>query len=185
MSVHSPEALRPASPRSISSDTGAAARGVPWPARPRAGEAYRAILALAADPGCAAFLRERVRPVAAAPAERVRQLIAGLDAAAFDTRERATADLTRLGGAADDPLRAALKGDLSAEQRRRVEDVLGRRRLSEPDPDRLRGLRCVEVLERSGSAPARAVLADLAAGAGGARLTREATAAFRRLPPGP
>src|SRR5207247_1791195 len=85
-----------------------------------AATAFRAILALAADPVCAAFLRQRVKPVVPAPADQVRQLIADLDSAVFATRERATAGLTRLGDTADDRLRTALAGNLSAEQRRRI-----------------------------------------------------------------
>jgi len=146
-----------------------------------AGTAYRAILALAADPGCAAFLRNRIGATVAARADQVRQLIADLDSPVFATRERATAGLARLGDAADDQLRAALAGALSAEQRRRVMDVLGSRGLIESDPDRLRALRCVEVLERSGSAEARMVLSGLSKGAPMARLTRDAVHALRRL----
>jgi WD40 repeat protein len=150
-------------------------------ASPNAGKAYRAILALAADSSCAAFLRDRVKPVVAATAAQVRPLIADLDSGTFATRERATAGLIGLGDAADDQLRAALKGDLSAEQRKRIEEILEKRELVEADPDRLRALRCVEVLERSGSEDARAVLAGLAKGAPSARLTREAGDARRRL----
>ncbi|HEY8503550.1 MAG TPA: sigma factor-like helix-turn-helix DNA-binding protein [Gemmataceae bacterium] len=150
-----------------------------------AGTAYRAILALAADPRGAAFLRDRVKPAVAAPADQVRRFIRDLDSPEFATRERAAAALEKLGDAADTQLRAALKGDLSSEQRRRIEGVLGEPRLTESDPGRLRALRCVEVLERSGSAEARTVLGGLAKGAPGARLTRESIAALRRLSQGP
>ena len=67
-----------------------------------------------------------------------------------------------------------LRGGLTAEQQRRLADVLVGRSLTESDPERLRALRGVEVLERMGSAEADAVLAELARGASGARLTREA-----------
>src|SRR5262249_54506447 len=147
-----------------------------------AGKAFHAILALAADPGCAAMLRDRVKPAVAPPPDQVRKLIADLDSATFATRQRATAELTQLGDAADDQLRTSLKGDLTAEQRGRGEGILGKRGLAESDPDQLRALRCVEVLERSGSAEARTVLAELAKGAAGARLTRESGEALRRMP---
>jgi hypothetical protein len=61
--------------------------------------------------------------------------------------------------------------------------VLAKRSLTESDPDRLRLLRCVEVLERVRSAEARSVLVELAKGAVGARLSREADGAIRRLAP--
>ena len=151
-----------------------------------AAKAYRAVLALAADPGCAGFLRGRVKPAAAVPAGEVARLVGELDNPAFATRERATAALVGLGDAATDDLRAALRGELSAEQRRRAEGVLtGWGRLTESDPQRLRALRCVEALEGSGTAEARALLAGLAKGAAGARLTREAADALSRLGPAP
>jgi hypothetical protein len=145
-----------------------------------AGRAHRAILALAADPGGAAFLRDRVRPATAVPAARLRKLVEDLDSDRYATREAATATLKGLGDAADSDLRAMLGGGLSAEQHRRLTAVLEGRELTESDPDRLRALRCVEVLERVGSAEADAVLRELAKGAPGARLTREAAAAVGR-----
>jgi WD40 repeat protein len=150
-----------------------------------AGKAYRAVLALASDPGCAGFLRDRVKPAAAIPAGAITRLVGDLDSAAFATRERATEALARLGDAAGADLRAALRGDVTAEQRRRIEGVLAKWGLTESDPDRLRALRCVEVLERSGSADARELLGGLANGAAGARLTREAGHAIRHLTPQP
>ena len=74
-----------------------------------------------------------------------------------------------------------LGGERSAERRRRIADVLEKAgRLTESDPDRLQALRCVEILERVESAEARAVLGELAKGAPGSRLTREAAGALRR-----
>jgi hypothetical protein len=45
----------------------------------------------------------------------------------------------------------------------------------------VRGMRAVEVLERIGTAEARQVLQVIAQGAPGARLTREAQEALKRL----
>src|SRR5262249_49843808 len=150
-----------------------------------AGKAYRAILSLAADPGCVAFLRGRVKPAPEIPEGRIQELVKDLDSDAFATREAATAALKELGGAADAGLRARLREGLSAEQRRRIEDVLENRALTEADPDRLRALRGVEVLERAGSAEALSVLGELTKGSPEARLTREAAGAVRRrsVPP--
>ena len=148
-------------------------------------KAYRAMLTLAADPASPAYLRARLTPVADVPADRVRKLIADLDSPGFAARERATAGLTDLADAAGTHLGAALAGKLSAEQRERIEAILGKPRLTETDPDRLRALRAVEALGRSGSADARAALSELAKGAAGARLTREAADALRRTPTGP
>jgi hypothetical protein len=146
-------------------------------------KAYGAILSLSADPEGARFLRDRVKPAALVSADAVRKLIADLDSTDFATRERATAELAKLGDAADVHLQSALKEDLSAEQRQRIKELLDRRGLVEPDPDRLRALRCVEVLERAGTAEAIDILRTLAKGAPGARLTREADDALKRLVP--
>jgi hypothetical protein len=146
-----------------------------------AAKAYRAMLALAADPAGVKFLRDRVKPAPEVPAARLQKLVADLDGDKYATREAATAALKKLGDAADGQLQALLRGKLSAEQYRRITDVLASREMTESDPDRLRDLRTVEVLERVGSAEADAVLAELAKGAAGARLTREAAgAAWRR-----
>jgi hypothetical protein len=139
------------------------------------------MLALAADPRGAAFLRDKVRPVAAIPADRLRTLVKDLGDDEFRTREAATEALKQFGDIADVELRALLRGELSPEQQRRITEVLAKRPLTESDPDRLRNLRFVEVLERAGSAEARSVLNELAKGAAGARVTREATGALRRL----
>jgi WD40 repeat protein len=145
-----------------------------------AGKAYRAILALSADPGGAAFLREKVKASPKIPTIKIRQLVKNLDSGTFATRVAATTALKNLGEAADAELRTLLRGNLPLEQHRRIVDVLETRGLMESDPDRLRALRSVEVLERVGSAEARSVLGELANGASGARLTREAAGAVRR-----
>jgi WD40 repeat protein len=145
-----------------------------------AGKAYRAVLAVAADPGGVAFLRDRVSPTPPVPAARLQSLVKDLDSDKYATREEATASLKKLGDGADAELRAILRGGLSAEQHRRLTAVLDSRELTESDPDRLRALRCVEILERIGTDGAGALLGELAKGAPGARLTHEAVAAVRR-----
>jgi hypothetical protein len=148
-------------------------------------KAYRAILALAADPGCAGFLRDRVRPTATPPDGEVQKLVNDLGSPDFATREKASGVLKKWGDMVEPDLQAALRGDLSPEQQRRVEVLLAALKLTEPDPDRLRALRSVEVLEHAGSAEARGILGELAKGASGARLTREAGSALQRLTPRP
>jgi hypothetical protein len=127
-----------------------------------------------------AFLRDKVKPAPEIPASRIQKLVKELNADAYETRAAANTALEKLGDAADAELRILLRGGLSLEQRRRIADILDRRELTESDPERLRALRCVEVLELVGSAEARWVLGAVAKGAPGARLTREAAGAVRR-----
>jgi RNA polymerase sigma factor (sigma-70 family) len=146
--------------------------------------AWQAMRKLTAGPQLAvAFLREHLHPVAAADEKTVARLVADLDAEQFAVRERATAELEKLGEAAGADMRKALDAGPSTETRRRLTALLdqvenGQWNLSR---ERLRALRAVEVLERIGSAETRRVLARLAVGAAGARLTREANESLRRL----
>jgi hypothetical protein len=145
-------------------------------------KAYSALTTLADHPAQAvALLRQHLRP--AQPPEGVAKLIADLDSGDFDQREQATRELAKLGGLAEPALREALAGKPSAEAKRRIEEVL--QRLTEPvrDPATLRHIRAVEVLERLASDDARALLRELAQGAPGATLTREARLSLQRLKP--
>jgi dipeptidyl aminopeptidase/acylaminoacyl peptidase len=100
--------------------------------------AYRALWLLAAAPTEALpLLRDSLRPVEVVTAERLKRLIAELDDDDFDVRERATADLAKLGGAADAALRKALEGQPSAELKQRVQYLLDRKRAA-PDPNQMR-----------------------------------------------
>ena len=145
-------------------------------------KAYRAEWELADHPAEAvAVLRDRLKPAKAADATTVRALVAKLDAAEFAEREAASKALRNLGEAAVPALRQALKGELSAEQRRLVEEVLAA--VTAPAVlagDSLREVRVIDVLERAATPDARKLLAELAAGNSEARLTKEAAAASAR-----
>jgi RNA polymerase sigma factor (sigma-70 family) len=143
--------------------------------------AYGAVCGLAAGPPHALRLfRDRLRPTTEAPPAKLRPLIAELDSPQFERREAARRQLTAFGEAAAPALRAALQAGPSAEQRRRIEQILGALR-GPPPSGALRHLRAVEVLERIGSAEAHEVLAKLANGVPEARLTREAKATLERM----
>jgi RNA polymerase sigma factor (sigma-70 family) len=145
-----------------------------------AARAYRAVRRLAASP---AFFRDRLRPAPTADAARVARLIADLDGDDFSAREKAGAELARLGEAAGPGCRKALGQQPSAEVRRRLEALLEKnaRAAWEITPERLRLARSLEALELSGAPEAREVLEKLAAGIEGAWLSEEAGAALRRL----
>jgi hypothetical protein len=127
------------------------------------------------------FLRERLRPAAGVEAKRLGQLIADLDSEQFTARERAAAELERLGERAAPALRQALARQPSAEMRRRAEGLLDRLQGGVTEPGLLRALRAVEALEHAATPEARSVLQELARGEPEARQTREAKAALQRL----
>jgi WD40 repeat protein len=142
--------------------------------------AYLAIQYLAQAPAQAVpLLGARVRPVDAA---RIDRLLKDLDSEDFDTRERASDELATLGQEAERTLREALKKKVSAEMRRRLNELLAKLDAGEPAPELLRALRSVEVLEMIGSAEARKVIEALAAGSKEFELTIQARAALARMP---
>jgi WD40 repeat protein len=142
--------------------------------------AFRAIRQLSANPEQALpFLRERLKPVAAVDPARLRQLLSDLDGPTFAERERATAAIERLADRAEGSLRRALTETASPELRRRLGRIVAR--LDTLTPERLRATRAVEALEGMRTSGAAKLLDELAAGAAGARLTRESMAARQRL----
>jgi RNA polymerase sigma factor (sigma-70 family) len=153
-----------------------------WQALP--GDAERAWVAmnrLAAAPSQAvALLREQLRP-ASVDAGRIDRRIADLEDAEFAVRERASAELEKLGELAGPAIRRALAANPPLESRRRLEalrEKLDGRKLS---AETLRAIRAAELLEQINSPEARALLERLAGGAPGTTLTREARAALDRL----
>jgi hypothetical protein len=82
-------------------------------------------------------------------------------------------------------LRKALAGEVTAEVRKHLEELLDPVAYRVLTPESLHVLRGVEVLEQIGTPEARRLLETLAAGARAARLTEEAQAALRRLSAGP
>jgi dipeptidyl aminopeptidase/acylaminoacyl peptidase len=143
-----------------------------------AARAYQAIGTLAAAPEQAlAWLRGKLRPVAAADAGRTAKLLAALDNQRFAVREKAQKELAGLGAAVEVALRRALKKDLTPETRLRVERLLAEIERAQ----RLRGLRALELLEQIATPEARKMVAALANGEPEAWLTQEAKGSLRRL----
>jgi HEAT repeat protein len=159
----------------------AAARAVGALSNADAAAVYSEMARLAGDPVSAVkALRAKLRPVAAPDPTAVAGLLRDLDSPQFAVRERAASQLAKLGEGAEGSLRKALDARLSAEARDRTEKVLAD--VSPPDL-RLRQGRAIELLERIGHPAAQALLRELAAGADGVWLTREAKAAVNRLNP--
>jgi RNA polymerase sigma factor (sigma-70 family) len=152
---------------------------------PDAASAARTMAALISAPAEAVpLLRERLRPAAplsAAQRERAEQLIRDLDSARFAVREKARAELEKLGDGLVPVLQAALARGLPEEARRRVRDLVDRLGGTPSSPARMRFLRALEVLEQIGSPEAVRLLEALSRGAAGAWLTGEAQASLRRV----
>jgi WD40 repeat protein len=145
-----------------------------------AAKAFRAIAALTAIPEkTLPFLRERLKPARFDP-EWFSRLVTDLDHEEFAVREKASRELKSLGELVTPALGKVLESRPSPEVRRRVEDVLQKLDNSVPPGEPLRGVRAIEVLEHIGTPDARKLLAELAEGADGSRLTRDAKAALAR-----
>jgi hypothetical protein len=142
-------------------------------------EAYRHMAKLTGSPKTAVpALRATLRPVPSAHPARVAELVRDLDSPQFAIRDRAATELIRMGEGAAGYLKTALEGDLSPEARDRIEKVLAELK---PSSYRLRQGRALEVLQQIGNDDAKKLLTELAAGADGAWLTREAKSALGRV----
>jgi WD40 repeat protein len=150
-----------------------------------ASRAYRALVALAAKPSLAAScIRARLKPLAPldeARRHRQSQAIKHLESMQFVEREKAVQDLEQLADAAEPELRNLLRGNPSSEVRFRVLAILDKLQSPEQLRQRLRGLRCCELLERIATPEAKSVLRSLAKGAAGAWLTVAARESLGRL----
>jgi len=140
-------------------------------------KAYQATWALVGAPDQAVLLvKERLRPALEPNVQQIPLLIVDLDSDQFAARQRATEKLEKVAVQAESALRQRLTDKPSLEVRQRIE-----RLLSSIEPQHLRALRAVEVLEHIGSSEAKQVLRILAKGAEDAALTKEAKASLERL----
>ena len=144
-------------------------------------KAGTAIWTLAAVPQKSlSYLKERLRPVRAEDTPEVSRLIADLDSPNFRRRQAAKEQLAALGDRAEPGLSTALLAKPSEEQRRTIVQLLEALHVVR-DPETLRHLRALEVLEHVGTAEAQTIIHDLSEGLAGARVTREAKDSLQRL----
>lgn len=140
--------------------------------------AYHSIVALTGSPKEAVpFLKDRLPPLSVADSKRVAPLLVALDSEQFAERDKAMAELEKLGLAVEPALRAALNAKPSLEVRRRIETVL-EKLASGP---RLRFLRAMEILENIAAPEARQVLEIMSQGPTELWPTHEARASVRRM----
>ncbi|HEY7423662.1 MAG TPA: WD40 repeat domain-containing protein [Gemmataceae bacterium] len=144
--------------------------------------AFRAIRALTASPHSAVdLLRREVHPIPRLDPQRLVRLIDELDAEAFPVREKAVAELGKLGFTVEEALHNALRNRPTLEARRRLEGLLAQLQKQRTAADTVRQRRALEVLEHLATPEARRLLDELAQGEPAARLTREAKASLARL----
>ena len=146
--------------------------------------AYRAIRQLGlTGPRGAVFLKTRFKGDKPPEERRIAQLIDDLDDDKFATREKASAELEKLGIRAATALRRTLEGEVSAEVRSRVKRLLERLDVppGSPPSHELIRLRAIEALEANGSKEARQALAELSEADTDAQLAQEAKASLARL----
>jgi RNA polymerase sigma factor (sigma-70 family) len=152
-----------------------------------AGKAFAAARLLRADPARSVpFLQQHLKPKVELPApDKLKQLIADLDADEFKKRAAANQELEKLGVLAEPALRAALAKGPPLETKQRVERLL---KLLEGDGKPLsavqhREVRAVRVLEHTEAPEARQLLELLVKASPGWWVRQEAQAALKRLTP--
>jgi RNA polymerase sigma factor (sigma-70 family) len=151
-------------------------------ADPDSAKAFEGVRRLVAEPTEAVtLLRQRLGPAAAPDRRHVAELIGRLNDRQFVVRQQAARELEDLGDGAEPLVRHALADHPAPEVRRRLDQILRQWNPNTPTGGPLRDLRAVEVLEHLDTPAARQLLEALAEGAPGARRTREAAAALRRL----
>ena len=147
-----------------------------------AGKAYRALTQLGqGGEAVATLLKDKLAAAAARDGKHIEQLIEDLDSEQFTRRNRATAELAKLGNEAEARLAQTLKETKSPEFRRRLELLLKKIERAVPSRDVVQAQRALTVLERLATPGARAVLETIAGGAPEARLTQQARQALERL----
>src|SRR5262249_751892 len=143
--------------------------------------AYQAVRQLSGTPKQSMpYLLEHVRPpIGNAAYERIPKLIVDLDDEDGNVRDRAAADLEKLGQVAHPALRKARESQ-SAEVRRHARRMLDLK--GDPPPlsaEEVQMVRAIEVLQLIGTPEVKPGLRKLAAGAVEAPVTREAKLALQ------
>lgn len=122
----------------------------------KAADAHKAKWQLVAAKQAVPFLAEKLKPV---DPGRITRLVADLDADDFDKREKAMAELEKLGPVVEPALKKALDGKPSLEMTRRIEDL--QKKLKAKSGNRLQVLRAIETLDLIGTPEAKKVAGDL------------------------
>jgi Tol biopolymer transport system component len=150
-------------------------------------KAYRALQALAARPKDAVpLLGDRLRALPLLKAadddpRRIARLLAELDNDDFAVRDKAAADLKRLGARAEKAMREELKRATNAEVTKRLEELLKEIEKPVRSPEEIQAERALETLERIGTPEAREVVAVLDKETSNRQLLEQIKGVLRRL----
>jgi hypothetical protein len=146
-----------------------------------AARGYRAVSALVQSPEAAvALLRQKLSPATAEEQRRLQPWIDDLGKETVAVRQRASAELGKIGALAEPAIREALRGELPLESRRRLEAVLGSPS-TPPAPRWLATQRSLETLELIGTPEARRLLLELSEGLPESSRTQDARRSLDRL----
>jgi WD40 repeat protein len=147
-----------------------------------ADKAFAAICELSASPKEAVLLLgKHLQPAPPIDMKEVQKLIDELGSDVYKVRQKANAELLKMGERAVPAIDKALAKQPALETKTRLEQVRAKLTAVVLTDDKLRTYRAVEVLERIGTPEARQVLQTLADGAPGAFSTTTAQAALDRL----
>jgi hypothetical protein len=142
--------------------------------------AFQAIWILATSAESAvAKARKELQPIQPVDGKQIAQFIRDLDSDQFAVREKAEGELKKAGDQAWPALRKAITAPGSPERKARARRLLDLQ--FNPRSERLRLLRCLELLEHINNAEARSLLQTLAQGAPQAWLTQEAKRMLARM----
>jgi hypothetical protein len=126
-------------------------------------------------------LKTQLESTPAVDDRHILQLTQELNSDLFPVREKATKELEKLGELAEPRLRKLMTEPATLEVRQRAKGLLDRLTQSVVPPEKRQAIRAVEALEYMATPQARELLQQLAGGAPGARLTREAAGSLKRL----
>jgi WD40 repeat protein len=145
-------------------------------------EAYRCKWAFVGDPKkTVAFFWERLRPEPLIAAGRIQSWLVDLDSPRYAVRERAHRELLSHFDQTENELRKCLTESISVEKRNRINRIIDASFAAIPEPDQLRDLRAIEVLEQIGTPEAREVLQSIAKSDVPTRISRDAAESLKRL----
>ena len=137
---------------------------------------------LAASPSRALrIIKEGLKPAGPDNAQKVQRLIVDLKSDQRAVREAVRIELEKLGDSARGDLRQALAAETSAEAERRIGALLSKLDGTVQQPELLRSLRVVAVLEDIATSEARTILEGIAKGDPKASLTQQAKVGLERL----